>query len=366
MGSFQLWLLFAVGVLAGRATDAGHFRACYALGTVFLVLGLFMISLCSEYWQFFLSQGICQGIGNGLLFIPSLTIVPGYFLKNRVFASTSLSSAYPQARLTDTPVATVSCGTATGGMLYSGLIQTLLPKIGFQWTIRTIGFIVLLFQLLSLCFLRHRIPARKSGPLIEWQAFKEPTYTLSAVAFFLVNMGIWFAYGYIPSFAFSRLHASQEDSTHLLLILNGPGIPGRLIPALIADRYTGPVSIMIVFSLITGITTFAWATVSSYNGLICWCVVYGFFAAGFLGLFPATIACLTKDPKKLGIRIGMVFTLVGFANLIGPPVSGALIQRLDGRYLGAQIFAGLCCCFGTFFMLVARVKSVGWSLTSRL
>lgn len=274
------------------------------------------------------------------------------------------SSMFPTCLISS--VATVSCGTATGGMLYSGIIQALLPKIGFQWTIRTIGFIVLVFQLLSLCLLRHRIPARNYGPLIEWQAFREPTYTLSAIAFFLVNMGIWFAYGYVPSFASSRLKASQEDSTHLLLILNGPGIRGRLIPALIADRYTGPMNIMIIFSLVTGITTFAWAKVFTYDGLVCWCVVYRFFASGFLTLFPSTIACLTKDSRKLGIRTGMIFTIVGFANLIGPPVSGALIQRLNGEYLGAQIFAGLCCYFGTFFMVVARVKSVGWGIDSRI
>jgi MFS family permease len=73
--------------MAGRATDAGYFKFCYATGSLLVVIGIFMISLCSEYWQFFLAQGVCQGIGTGFIFIPTLTILPGYFDRHRLFAS---------------------------------------------------------------------------------------------------------------------------------------------------------------------------------------------------------------------------------------------------------------------------------------
>ena len=259
-----------------------------------------------------------------------------------------------------------SSGTATGAMIYSATIQALLPQVGFKWTIRVIGFIVLAIQTINLCFLRHRIPPRKSGPILELQAFKDPTYTLMAISFFLINMGVWFAYDYVPSYASTYLNLDQETSNHLILILNGPGIPGRLLPALIADRYAGPINMLIIFSLATGVTTFAWAAVNNHTGFISWCAVYGFFSAGFLGLFPASIACLTENPKKIGIRMGMVFSLVGFANLIGPPVSGALIQRMNGLYLGAQIFSGLCCCIGGIILVIARVNKVGMKLNMRM
>ena len=263
-------------------------------------------------------------------------------------------------------VCTAGSGSATGAMIYSATIQALLPQVGFKWTIRVIGFIVLTVQTVNFCFLRYRTPPRKNGPLLELQAFKDPTYTLTAIAFFLVHMGIWFAYNYVPSFGSTSLNLDQATSNHLLLILNGPGIPGRLLPALIADRYAGPINMLIICSLVTGITMFAWAAVSNYNGLIGWCVVYGFFSAGFLGLFPASIACLTENPKKIGIRMGMVFGIVGFANLIGPPVCGALIQRMNGQYLGAQIFSGLCCFIGGIILVIARVNKVGMKLNMRM
>jgi hypothetical protein len=36
-------------------------------GTVVLNLSVFMTSLCKEYWQFILAQGLLQGVGIGLV-----------------------------------------------------------------------------------------------------------------------------------------------------------------------------------------------------------------------------------------------------------------------------------------------------------
>ena len=43
-------------------------------------------SICKEYWQVVLAQGITCGIGFGCLFLPGIAIVPQYFVKKRAFA----------------------------------------------------------------------------------------------------------------------------------------------------------------------------------------------------------------------------------------------------------------------------------------
>ena len=50
----------------------------------------------------------------------------------------------------------------------------------------------------------------------------------------------------------------------------------------------------------------------------------------------------------------MVFTIVSFAVLIGPPIEGALISSLGDRYVGAQAFAGSSLVLGSVFLTVAR------------
>jgi MFS family permease len=56
------------------------------IGNFLVVLGIMMLSLCTEYWQVFLAQGICMGLGAGLLYIPSLALVSIWFDRKRALA----------------------------------------------------------------------------------------------------------------------------------------------------------------------------------------------------------------------------------------------------------------------------------------
>lgn len=94
---------------------------------------------------------------------------------------------------------------------------------------------------------------------------------------------------------------------------------------------------------------------SSRGGLYAWSVMYGIFAAGIQGLFPATLSSLTTDLRKAGVRMGMVFTVVSFAVLTGPPIGGVLIQKKNGGYEYAQIFAAADLLIGTAFLIMARL-----------
>ncbi|KAK1701744.1 uncharacterized protein BDZ83DRAFT_550936, partial [Colletotrichum acutatum] len=63
IGSMQVFFLFVVGVFTGRLTDAGYFRAVFASGSTLVVLGSLTASFSTQYWQLFLSQGLCMGLG---------------------------------------------------------------------------------------------------------------------------------------------------------------------------------------------------------------------------------------------------------------------------------------------------------------
>lgn len=44
---------------------------------------LFMTSLCTKYWQTFLSQAVGQGIFMGFLYMPSISVLAHYFERRR-------------------------------------------------------------------------------------------------------------------------------------------------------------------------------------------------------------------------------------------------------------------------------------------
>ena len=87
IGSIQGSLQLLLCLFTGPLYDLGYLHALVNTGTVFTVLGMMLTSLCRKYWEVLLAQGVLVGIGNGLLFLPSLAIVPQYFSKRKSLAT---------------------------------------------------------------------------------------------------------------------------------------------------------------------------------------------------------------------------------------------------------------------------------------
>ncbi|KAJ6017825.1 major facilitator superfamily domain-containing protein [Penicillium sp. IBT 35674x] len=327
VGSVQIFLIFFIGTFSGRALDAGFF---------YHLLGVFMTSLATRYWQLFLAQGICTGLGSGLQFCPVMGLVATYFSSRRVFA-----------------LAFGLVGSGTGGMLFPGLVKSLISSIGFGWTVRVLGFVMVATSIPATLLLRPRLPPRRSGPLVDWVAFREPTYILFILGMFFNFWGLYFAFYYVGAFGRNVLGLTYSDSDTLIIVTNGAGIVGRLIPAYLADRYFGPLNTIIPLTIGASIMMFCWAAVDSNAGLYVFAVLYGMFSNGVQGLWPSTLSSLTPDLTKTGTRIGMGFTIVSFACLTGPPLGGALIARSHG-YIGAQVWGGL-----SFFLAPASSLLLG-------
>jgi MFS family permease len=170
VGSIQVFLLFFIGTWTGRLTDAGYFKQIFILGTTLQVLGIMMTSLSTQYWQLFLAQGVCVGLGNGCLFCPMMSTVSTYFSNRRNLA-----------------IGIVACGSVTGGLIFPAMVQQLLPKIGFGWTLRALAFVELACLSICVFFLKRRLPPRRAGPIVEWAAFKELGYTFFAIGMFFVS-----------------------------------------------------------------------------------------------------------------------------------------------------------------------------------
>lgn len=152
----------------------------------------------------------------------------------------------------------------------------------------------------------------------------------------------------------------------MLLILNGVGIPGRIVPAIISDRYLGPINTLIPTAFMAGVLLFIWIAIDSLNSMYAFVVIFGYFGAGVQSLFPAALGSLTSDLAKVGVRIGMVFSIVSFAALSGPPIAGQLIQRRNGNYLDAQIFGGLVLIIASLLLSAARIAKTGMRVKQRM
>lgn len=87
IGSIQAFLLIFTGIFTGPLFDLGYCKSMICAGALLIVFGTMMTSLCTEYWQFILAQGLVVGIGCGLSFIPSIALTPTYFSKKKGLAN---------------------------------------------------------------------------------------------------------------------------------------------------------------------------------------------------------------------------------------------------------------------------------------
>ncbi|KAG6824442.1 hypothetical protein H0H92_015547 [Tricholoma furcatifolium] len=89
IGSLQLTMPFACGLVSGKLFDIGYFRVLIITGSVIFSFSLFMLSLAQpqHYYQVFLTQGVGMGIGLGLTFIPSISVLVTHFERRRALAS---------------------------------------------------------------------------------------------------------------------------------------------------------------------------------------------------------------------------------------------------------------------------------------
>lgn len=171
VGSIAVFLLFFMGIVSGRLTDAGYLRVTTVTGAILVILGTFMTSLTENYWQIMLAQGVCTGLGNGLLLTPMMTLITTYFRRRLAFV-----------------MGLAACGSVTGGLIYPSIARTMLPTTGFGWTLRTMGFLQLVTFAVALICGKPKQSPRKPAPLLDWAVFKEPVFTLYLVGSFLVSL----------------------------------------------------------------------------------------------------------------------------------------------------------------------------------
>ena len=143
-------------------------------------------------------------------------------------------------------------------------------------------------------------------------------------------------------------------------------IPSRPVTGYLADRYFGPINLFVFHTFVLGGLIFAWIGVTTRTGMYVFSVFFGLANGAAQGLFAGSLASLTKDPRKMGTRFGMVCTIVAFASLAGPPTAGAIIDKSGGRYLWAQVWAGLVIVLASVVFAGTRCVVTGFKLRVKI
>ncbi|GLB34269.1 putative monocarboxylate [Lyophyllum shimeji] len=341
IGSIQYALIFFPGLIVGRLFDLGYFRSVLFASSALLVASTFLVAQCKEYWHFLLCQGIATGMACGGIFGPTSTVVAHWFKRRRGIA-----------------MAFVAVGSSLGGTILPIAAKNLIPAVGLSWTMRIIGFILLVALGCSNLTLRRRFPPTNvPGGLLNLRAFKSAPYTIYCLSTLVTFLGLYTILTYVSVSAL-ELGISPSLSFYLLAVANGSSFFGRLSAGLLADLY-GPANIMIIFTTIAGVMTYAWPFALSKGSLIAVVVIYGFSSGAYVSLLSNPLMELGAT-DDLGRRIGMAMSILSFGALAGPPISGAISTasggfKVVGYYAGSMVIVGVIMICITRQLVLRRV-----------
>ncbi|KAI0864804.1 major facilitator superfamily domain-containing protein [Xylaria cubensis] len=359
IGTSQVFLLGIVGLLSGALYDRGHIHGALIPGFSSVVLGLLLLSFSYQYWHVLLSQGFLVGIGGGLVYIPAISIVSLQFPARQALA-----------------LGIAATGSAIGGIIWPIVFQRLLPAIGFAWTNRVFALMVLILAIasyftltvshpldLKLLFRRAKdendygsesdtpVPVNGRRAIIL-ASLKGRAYQFLCVGVFFTLLGYWVPLFYLVPFASRSLNTSSSRASDLLSILNAASLFGRVLPAALGHKI-GAANVLLAGATILGVLILSWISIQNIAGITVWVIFLG-FTSGSVITIPNAVGSRLSEASQTGLRIGIMWAVGSIAELIGPPIAGALLTEHDGRisYLVCQIFGGLSVLVGAGFLVV--------------
>jgi MFS family permease len=348
IGSIQSFLLQLTGLVAGPLYDRGYLRALLVTGSFLIVFGLTMLSLCTQYWQALLAQGFCIGIGAGLLFVPTVSLIPFWF-------STRIGLA----------IGIASSGSSLGGVIYPVVLYRLISQVGFPWAVRCLGFIALATFTVPLAAMRVRFRMPKLRAVVDWTAFREPPFvlfTLSVLLVFISNTVIIFYVSYYPT---DRGFTDTSLGFYITAIFNAGSVVGRILPNALSDRI-GVFNTMAPLTVLSGIVILCLLGVTNTAGMIVEAIVTGFFSGVVIALPPVCFRVLTKNKAMIGTRVGQGFAIAGVGLLLAGPSAGAILGGTQPlNWTGVWVFGGVTAVASGLLVAVVRVITAGAALKKK-
>ncbi|KAF7799230.1 hypothetical protein EIP86_010462 [Pleurotus ostreatoroseus] len=268
IGSIQVFLLFFLGLPAGRLFDEGYFHWLLGVGSIIYIVSLFCLSLVQphHYYQNILAQGIGIGIGMGIIFLPALSVTSHYFKARR-----------------STAMGVVLSGSSIGGVVYPIMQNHIFNgPDGFPWGVRAAGFVCLFMLITANAIMRTRLPSRRQQvnpytPNIR-SFFTDVPYMVAVLGSFFVFWGLFFPFFYLQLYA-SKHGVPESLAIYSISILNAASIIGRTIPNFLSD-HLGVFNVIIPMTFISGILIFAMLGATSSAGMVVFGILYGFFSGG--------------------------------------------------------------------------------------
>jgi MCP family monocarboxylic acid transporter-like MFS transporter 10 len=351
--TIAVFLIFGVGIPIGALVDRYGTRPVVAPFAALGVLALGLLSLCKEYWQVMLCQGVLFGLACSGTTLPAVVCVTQWFSTRRGLA-----------------VGIASCASSFGGLIYPIMVSRLINSHGFAPAVKWSTLVVGCGMATGVLCCEGPFPPKRArvkaeqhkdvvlsesnsaavtdtepekpekaedpekgghptssqtghqgdndGP-IELGDLSEPTpssdppqpksghleplrYNGSAwMAFcagaFFCTFSLLVPFNYLPEMGVES-GMSVSLSQYTLAIINAGSMVGRVLPGFLSD-HLGQFNVMAIVSAASAIAMLAiWLPLNYYPsdaGIIFFGAFYGFVSGGYTSLLSPCVVSLVDD-----------------------------------------------------------------------
>lgn len=337
IASVQQCLTYSAGIFLGKIFDSYGPLWLLLIGGVTQVFGLMMTSISTEYYQIFLSQGLFSAIGASAVMYGTVG---------------SLATWWKAKRATAYGIAI--SGSSIGGVIFPVMVNRLIPRVGFGWTMRSVAFIILFGVIVSSATIRsNRAHVPSPFSLRTYiTPLQDQRFSMLCVSMTLFGFGLFLLFNFIP-LAAQADGMSWELSVYSIVILNAVSVFGRILPGFLADKF-GRFNMMTICTSASAIITLVvWLPGHNNAAVLGFSAFFGFFSGCYISLAPALVVEVSP-PAEIGHRTGILYFCISVGVLTGSPIAGALVNMDNGKYIYLKIFAGVTMLAGALLIAVLR------------
>jgi MFS transporter, MCT family, solute carrier family 16 (monocarboxylic acid transporters), member 10 len=342
------FLILAAGVPVGYLVERYGTRLVIAPFATISVAALILLSLCTQYWQVLLCQGVLFGIGCSGAVLPSIVCVTQWFSTRKGLA-----------------VGLASSGSSIGGIFFTIMVTNILAAQGFAAAVRWSTLVVGSCMAIGAVCCEGPFPSERARQKAQKKAEQESSDAELAIAApteesapdsrdrwaslrhngaawaafclgaFFCMMTQMVPFNYLPQMAASS-GMSVVLAQYTTAVANGGSTIGRVIPGILSD-YMGQFNVMIMVIFMSAVSILAvWLPVNyhpSDAGILFFSAFYGFVSGGYVSLLsPCVVALVDGRVADLNTKFGIAcgFVALGYVFLICPtplyaaPQSGVL------------------------------------------
>jgi MFS family permease len=268
-------------------------RLTVSVGAMLQLLGTMLAAFSTKLWQIYLTQGVVVGLGLGLNFIPSVTVLAPWFRQKRSLAQ-SISVA----------------GSGVGGVIFNLGVQAMIKPLSLKWALIIQAIICGACNTVCVVVVRPRDSHVK--PVMNIWDFKMLLYPVYILYIFYLCMSLW---GYmvllynLADFTLSLGYNSQQASIVACMVSVG-NFFGRPAVGRLADRF-GPVTVSICCQSLVSLLCFAmWILTKTFATAVAFALIQGSMM-GTLWVVIASIGTRLVGLRKLDVALSMGWSFLG-------------------------------------------------------